>query len=155
MATIKGQLLATLDTAAARSSVDAARASLRQARDAYDRLSTLHDAGSIPDIKFVETETGLQQAQSSLAKAEKNLADCQLYALRAGVIAERSIEPVANAMPGMVAFKLITVDEIDAKIAVPENEIGSIFLKQEALIEATALGGERFTGKIETKGVGG
>jgi hypothetical protein len=28
----------------------------------------------------------------------------------------------------MAAFKLITVDEINARIAVPENEIGSIFL---------------------------
>jgi multidrug resistance efflux pump len=99
------------------------------------------------------SRASLWQAKSMLAVSEKNLADCRLYAPRAGVIAERSIEPGANAMPGMAAFKLITVDEIDAKIAVPENEIGNIFPKQESLIEATVLGGERFTGKIETKGV--
>jgi RND family efflux transporter MFP subunit len=53
----------------------------------------------------------------------------------------------------MEAFKLITADKVDAKIAVPENEIGSVFLKQDAVIEVPALNGERFTGKVETKGV--
>jgi multidrug resistance efflux pump len=149
----KGQLLASLNPATAQSSVEAAQASFRQAQDAYDRLSKLHEAGSLPDIKFAEVETGLQQSKSMFAVAQKNLDDCRLYAPRAGVIAARSIEPGANAMPGVAAFQLITTDEVEAKMAVPDNEIGNIFPKQEAVIEATALGGKRFEGKIETKGV--
>jgi hypothetical protein len=46
---------------------------------------------------------------------------------------------------------LITTDEVDAKIAVPENKIGSIFPKQEAVIEATALGGSVLKGKSKPK----
>ncbi|MDR1860830.1 MAG: efflux RND transporter periplasmic adaptor subunit [Bacteroidales bacterium] len=149
----KGQTLATLNTATAQSAYQAAQATLRQAQDAYDRLATLHEGGSISDIKFVEVETGLQQAKSMLTVAERSLNDCRLTAPRSGVIARRSIEPGTNAAPGVPAFTLITVDRVDAKIAVPENEIGDVSLHQEAIIEATALAGERFTGTVETKGV--
>jgi RND family efflux transporter MFP subunit len=149
----KGQLLATLNPATAQNAVDAAKASLRQAQDAYDRLSKLHNSGSLPDIKFVEVETGLQQAKSMLAMAEKNLGDCRLYAPGSGIVAVRNIEPGENVIPGATALKLITVDRMDVKIAVPENEISRIVPKQEAVVEVTALGGERFEGKIETTGI--
>ncbi|MDR1259591.1 MAG: efflux RND transporter periplasmic adaptor subunit [Tannerellaceae bacterium] len=149
----KGRLLASLNPSTAQNSVDAARASLRQAQDAYDRLSKLHDNGSIPDIKFVEVETGLQQSRSMLAVAEKNLDDCRLYAPRSGVIAQRYIEPGANVMPGASAFKLVMVDRVTANFFVPENEIGSTRIGQKTLIEVAALGNEQFEGNVEMKGV--
>ncbi|MDR1198288.1 MAG: biotin/lipoyl-binding protein [Prevotellaceae bacterium] len=95
----KGQLLAALNTTTVQNTVDVSRASLRQAQDAYDRLSKLHDSGSLPDIKFVEVEIGLLQAKSMLAVSEKSLADCRLYAPRDGVIAARSIEPAKARRP--------------------------------------------------------
>jgi RND family efflux transporter MFP subunit len=149
----KGQLLAALNTATLQNTVDASRASLRQAQDAYDRLTKLHDNGSLPDIKFVEVETGLQQAKSMLAVAEKNLADCRLLAPRNGVIATRSIEPGESAIPSVAAFKLVSVDRVNVKISVPENEIGSVQVEQEASISVPALDNAVFTGKIETKGI--
>ncbi|MDR1022055.1 MAG: efflux RND transporter periplasmic adaptor subunit [Prevotellaceae bacterium] len=149
----KGQLLATLNTVTAQNSVDAAQATLRQAQDAYDRLSKLHDNGSLPDIKFVEVETGLQQAKSMLAVAEKNLDDCRLYAPRNGVIATRSVEAGESVMPGVTAFKLVSVDKVNVKVVVPENEIGSIRIGQTASITVPALNNAVFTGKIEMKGI--
>jgi RND family efflux transporter MFP subunit len=149
----KGQLLATLNTATAQNSVDAAQASVRQAQDAYDRLSKLHDNGSLPDIKFVEVETGLQQAKSMLAVMEKNLDDCRLFAPRNGVIVTRSVEVGESATPGIVAFKLVSIDKVNVKISVPENEIGSVRTGQEASIAVPALDNAVFTGKIKMKGI--
>jgi RND family efflux transporter MFP subunit len=149
----KGQLLATLNTTTAQNSYDASQASLHQAQDAYDRLSKLHANGSLPDVKFVEVETGLQQAKAQAARAQKALDDCHLYAPLSGIIAERSAEAGANAMPGVAAFKLVSIDRILVKISVPENEIGSTARGQEARLEVPALDNAVFTGKIETKGV--
>ncbi|MDR2385731.1 MAG: efflux RND transporter periplasmic adaptor subunit [Tannerella sp.] len=149
----KGQLLAVLSNSTAQNSVDVAEASLRQAEDAYGRMKKLHDNGSLPDIKFVEVETGLQQAKALAAVARKNLADCRLHAPRSGVIAKRSIEPGANILPGISAFKLITMDKVDVKVSVPENEISSTAFGQTATVEIPALDGETFTGKVTTKGV--
>jgi RND family efflux transporter MFP subunit len=149
----KGQLLATLNSASAQSSLDAVQATLSQAQDAYDRMVKLHDNGSLPDIKFVEVESGLQQTKSMAAIARKNLDDCKLYAPRSGVIATRSVESGAGIMPGVAAFKLVTVETVFVKISVPENEISSTAKGQEARVEVPALDNKSFTGKIELKGI--
>jgi len=149
----KGQLLATLNTATAENSYQASLATLRQAQDAYDRLVKVHENGSLPEIKFVEIETGLQQAKSMAAISKKNLEDCKLYAPRNGVISTRSIEPGSSVNPATAAFKLISIDKVFVKISVPENEIGSISEGQSANVIIAALDNTTFTGKIEMKGV--
>jgi RND family efflux transporter MFP subunit len=149
----KGQLLATLNTATAENSYQSMLAKQQQAQDAYNRLAKVHENGSLPDIKFVEVETGLQQAKSMTAVAKKNLDDCRLFAPRDGVIAVRSVEAGSSAMPAVAAFKLVSVDRVNVKIAVPENEIGKIAEGQKARIEVPALENAVFTGKIEMKGI--
>jgi RND family efflux transporter MFP subunit len=101
----RGQTLATLNSATAQNALATAQASLQQAQDAFERLTKLHDNGSLPDIKFVEVETGLQKAKAMEAIARKNLDDCRLCAPVDGVVARRSAEPGANVAPGMTAFK--------------------------------------------------
>jgi RND family efflux transporter MFP subunit len=149
----RGQLLATLNAATAQNSYEASQAKLVQAQDAYDRLVKVHENGSLPDIKFAEIEAGLQQAKSMVAITKKSVDDCRLYAPRDGVIASRNIEVGVNAMPAMTAFKLVSVDRVNVKITVPENEIGSIVEGEAATVAVPALDNAVFTGKIETKGV--
>jgi RND family efflux transporter MFP subunit len=149
----KGQLLATLNTATAQNSLDVATAQLNRAQDAYNRMVKLYDNGSLPEIKFVEVESGLQQAKSQVAIARKNVDDCKLFAPRNGVIASRSVESGVNTMPNMTAFKLVTIEKVFVKISVPENEIGSTSEGQTAKVSIPALDNEIFTGKVELKGV--
>jgi RND family efflux transporter MFP subunit len=149
----KGQLLATLNATTAQNAYDVALAKLAQAQDAYDRLAKVHDNGSLSEIKFVEVETGLQQAKSLTAAARKNLDDCRLYAPRSGVITARNIEAGSSANPVQAAFKLVAVDRVKVKIAVPENEIGKISEGQTANVVVPALDNASFSGKIEMKGV--
>ena len=149
----KGQLLATLNTATAEDSYQMMLAKLQQAQDAYDRLSKLHKKGRIPDIQFVEVETGLQQAKSMTSVAKKNLDDCRLFAPRDGVIASRSVETGSSVMPGLAAFKLVSVNKVNVKIPVPESEIGQIEKGQKARIEVPALNDSVFIGEVDMKGV--
>ncbi|MDR2841443.1 MAG: efflux RND transporter periplasmic adaptor subunit, partial [Paludibacter sp.] len=135
----KGQLLAKLNTATAENSYQSMLAKQQQAQDAYDRLVKVHKNGSLSDIKLVEVETGLQQAKSMTAIAKKNLDDCRLVAPRDGVIAVRSVEAGNSAMPGMAAFKLISIDKVNVKISVPENEIGGVQTGQTASVTVAAL----------------
>lgn len=149
----KGQLLAVLDQSTAKNMHDAALATLKQAQDGYDRLSALHGKGSLPEIKFVEIQTSLQQAQSAESIARKSLDDCNLYAPFNGVIADRSVEPGMNMMPGMSAFKLVTIDKVKVKASIPENEISQIKEGQTARVNVAALDHKIFEGKIKEKGV--
>lgn len=69
----KGELIAVLDEATLRSAYEAASALLLQAEDAYRRMKQLHDAGSLPEIQWVEVQSKLKQAQSAEAISKKNL----------------------------------------------------------------------------------
>ena len=149
----KGQLLAVLNSATVQNAYDITLSTLKQAQDAYDRLAKLHEKGSITDIQFVEVETGLQQAKSMEAISRKNLEDTKLYAPATGVIAKRSIEEGANVMPGIAAFKLVSVDEIDMKVPIPEGEIGGISVGQSAIVTIPAVNNAEYIGRVDKKGV--
>ena len=149
----KGQLLASVDPTSMQSSYDAAKATLVQAEDAYRRMKELHDKGSLPEIQWVEVQSKLQQARSMEEMAQKNLKDCKLYAPFSGVIADKSVEVGQNVVPGMAVGKLVGVSQLKVKIAVPEAEIGSIALRQQAVIKVPALGDKVFASVVSEKGI--
>ena len=60
----QGQLLATLDEVSMQNTYQAAKAALKQAEDAYQRMKELHEKGSLAEMKWVEVQSKLQQAQS-------------------------------------------------------------------------------------------
>ena len=149
----QGQLIAVLDDATFRSSLDMSAATLDQAKDAYARLKQLHDNNSLPEVQWVEVESKLRQAQSAYDISLKNLNDTKLYAPFAGYIAEKNISAGNNVMPGTPAVKLVKVDNVKVNIAVPETEISSIRLGQDITISVPALDGRTFTGRVSEKDV--
>jgi len=135
----KGQLLAVLNKATLMNTYNAAHSSLKQAQDAYKRLTQLHESGSLPEIKYVEIQTQLQQAEAAESIAKKNLRDCNLYAPFSGVIARKSIDPGMNVVPGFESIKLVTIDKVNVKVSVPENEIARVKKGATAQVDVAAL----------------
>lgn len=148
-----GQLLAVLSSPTAQSTYNAAQSTLKQAQDAYDRMETLYKKGSLPEIKFVEIETSLEQAKAMEAISRKNMEDCKIYAPFGGIIAKRYVEEGQNAMISTSAFKIVSIDDMDVKVSIPESEIGSIRAGQAATITVSALGNKQYTGVVDKKGV--
>lgn len=149
----KGQLLATLNDFSYKSSYQISLAKEKQAKDAYNRLSDVYKKGSLPEVKLVEVETGLEQARSSVDLAKKNIDDCRLIAPTSGVIGKRMVEPGMNVIPGNAVFNLLKIDEVYAVVSVPENEIAQITKGQNAIVTVSALNNAKFEGKITEKGV--
>ena len=148
----QGDLIAALDSISLQSSYNAAVATLRQAEDAYRRMKTLHDNGSLPEIKWVEAESQLEQAQSMEAIAHKELRNTRLYAPFDGVIAEKEGEVGQNVIPGAKVARLVSAVGQQVRIAVPENEIAHVAIGQQAVIFVSALSKE-YRGKVAEKGV--
>ena len=123
------------------------------AKDAYRRMEKLHEKGSLPDIKWVEVQSKLEQAVSMEQIASKNLNDCKLYAPYSGVIARKEVETGQNVMPGMPVAQLVTASILRIKIAVPETEISSIEVGQKATVRVSALGGRTFQATVAEKGI--
>lgn len=149
----KGELLAKLNTSSIESMYNAAKATLNQAQDAYNRLTILHNSNSLPEIKYIEAKTALEQAQASERIARKNLQDCNLYAPFSGVVSRRYQESGANVMPGAPIYNLVTINSVKIKIAIPENEVSSIKIGQTCRIKISALDNKSFEAKVVEKGI--
>jgi membrane fusion protein, multidrug efflux system len=149
----KGRLLATLDTASFRNAYEMAHATELQAEDAYKRLTPMHENGSLPEVKYVEVKTGMQQARAAAAIAKKSLDDCNLVATTAGIVGKRSIQPGMVALPNVTSITLVKISKVYAKVSVPENEISTIKKGDRAAIIIGALGAHEYSGAVEEIGV--
>ncbi len=149
----KGQLIAEVDQTSMESSYRAAKASMEQAEDAFQRMKELHDKGSLAEIKWMEVQSQYRQACSMEEIARKNLEDCKLYAPFDGVIAEKNAEIGQNVVPGVPVVKLVTAGQLRISIPVPESEIVHVEMGQQASVCVSALEDGHFTGRVTEKGI--
>jgi len=148
----KGQLIAEIDKTQATNMVHAAEAQLKQANDALARMKQLHDANSLPDIKWVEVQSKAEQAQAQMDLAKKSLADCQMYAPVSGVIGSGLKQAGETAMPAMPVANILNINTVKIKVSIPEKEIAAISASTHTSIFVEALGASFEGGSIE-KGV--
>lgn len=149
----KGQLLAETDMERMKSAYQGALAQYNQAIDARIRLKKVYDAGSLPEIKWVEINSKVLQAQANRDMFRKNLENCKLFAPNDGTIGTRNIEVGMTARQLEPPFTLVKIDEVKAKISVPENEINYFHENLNAVIVVSALNNKEYVGKVEKVGV--
>ena len=149
----QGQLIATIDETSLQSAYEAALAAKEQALDAEERMRLLHDAGSLPEIKWIEVQTQVRQAVSAEKMAKKALTDTRLYAPFSGYIAEKQAEAGQSVAPGVPIVKLVRIDRVKVNISVPEEEISQIRTGQPLQVSVSALGGKTFEAKVTEKSV--
>lgn len=136
----KGQLLASLDKTILQNSYDAALSTLKQVEDSHKRLSVLNENNSLPEVKWIEAQTSLQNAQYMVNIAKDNLDNSNLYAPFDGVIAKRIAENGTNVIPGTPVFNLINIEKVKVKVPIPENEISNIKIGQKSKIKYCCFG---------------
>lgn len=136
----QGQLLAQIDNTRALSAYNAAKATLDQALDGYERAQKVYQQGSLPEVKWVEIQTQLNQAQSLADIAKQQLDDCKLYAPVSGTVADRRIEVGATVVAYQTVMNLIGLDGLYVKMSVPEGDINQIPLGSHANVQVSALG---------------
>jgi RND family efflux transporter MFP subunit len=148
----RGQLIAEMDETQARNLLSGAEAQMNQANDALERFRMLHDAGSLPEVQWVEIQSKVAQAKSQYDVAKKNLADCRLTAPVSGIVGKKLVGAGETAMPSQAVVTILDINKVKVKVAVPEAEISGITASTPTtiVVEAaqTTVGG----GKIE-KGI--
>lgn len=149
----KGQLLAVLNSENYQNAYQIALSKSKQAQDAFNRLDSIYKKGSLPEVRYIEIKTGLEQALSMTSISEKNLKDCKLYAPAGGLIGKRMIEPGMSIIPGNPVFKLVKIEKVKVNIPVPENEIKRIAKGQKVNVCVSALDNRRYIGEVKEIGV--
>jgi membrane fusion protein, multidrug efflux system len=152
-AVTKGMLLAEIDDTSYRNGYDMAKSAEKQAEDAFNRLSRMYKNGNLPEVKYVEAESGLQRARAAAANAKKNLDDCRLYAHAAGYVGRRAIEPGMIAMPNLASITVVGIDKVYARIPIPENDIALVRKGDPGTVRIGALATREFQGTVEDIGV--
>ena len=151
-AVARGQLLAEMDDTQARSLLSAAEAQMTQADDALARYAMLHDAGSLPEVQWVEIQSKVAQARSQLEVARKNVADCRLVAPVSGIVGTKAVKAGETAMPSQTVVTILDISSVKVKVAMPEKEIGTIGRTTPTVINVEAIG-RRYEGATIEKGV--
>ena len=148
----RGQLLALMDDTQARNLLTGAEAQMAQAEDALQRYGMLHDAGSLPEVQWVEIQSKVAQARSQLAVAKKSLADCRLVAPVSGIIGRQQVKAGETAVPSQAVVTILDVSRVKVKVSVPEAEMNAITPHTPSMIIVEAAGKKVSGGRIE-KGV--
>lgn len=146
----KGDLLACLSAGHLNNILSSAKAGYTEAEDAFSRMEKLYKSNSLPEIKYIEVRSRLQQAKAQLKSAQKDLSDCSLYAPFDGVVNKKMIETGVNVSPGMTVFNLIKISHVNVKVSIPEKDIPQIKIGQDVDIEIPVLN-KRYMGKIIEK----
>jgi len=152
-AVYKGQLLAVVNKSDNQSIYNSSLAMYEQAKDAYDRMKEVYQKGSLADVKWVEMETKMKQAESQMQMSKNNLDKCNLYAPTSGIVGSRNIEPGQSSISSFAPLELVKIENVLIKIAVPENEIGMIKKNLKATFTISALGNKSFEGLVTNVGV--
>lgn len=149
----EGQLLAETDSETLENMHATAAATLKQAEDAWQRLTLLYESKSLPEIQYIDIQTKLEQARASERIAAKALSETKLVAPQRGVVGKRMMEPGMNVLPDQPVITLLNTFRPVVKVSVPENEIFDTRTGQRARIRVGALRDMEVTGKVIEKGV--
>ena len=148
-----GQLIAELDPTTLQHAYTISKTALEQAQDTYNRMKELHDAGSLPEMQWIQIENQLKTAKASEAMAKKSLADTRLVAPFSGYIASKDAEMGQVAGPGISIAKLVSIGSVKVKIAVPEDDVQRIAKGSSMKIVVPALDNREFSGVVTERGV--
>lgn len=148
-----GDLIGSVDSRNAAEACNAAKATLEQARDAYGRARMVHEKGSLPDIKWVEVETRLNQAQSTYNIARQSLEDCRLYAPVGGTVCRVRAEVGSRMAPGVPVMEIVDLSRLYVRMSVPEVDMALIRQGTPVTVDINALaeqGGRGLKGTVES-----
>lgn len=149
----KGQLLAQVKSDNLINSRNIAQAELEEARDAYQRLKKLHDANALPDIKWVEIQAKLKQAENAADLAERAVSDATIHSPISGYVTQKFADEGQTVVPAEPIVKIENLNKLQVVISVPENEISSFGPTSSAIITFDSAENLKVNGKMSQKGV--
>ncbi|MDE6522384.1 MAG: efflux RND transporter periplasmic adaptor subunit [Muribaculaceae bacterium] len=149
----KGQVIAHIKSESLVNSRNIAQAELEEARDAYQRLKKLHDADALPDVKWVEIQSKLKQAENAAALADRAVADASIHAPISGYVSQKFAGDGQTVIPAEPVVKIVNLNSLQVSIPVPENEISSFGPKTTAVIKFDIEDNPEVIGKIGNKSV--
>ncbi len=90
----------------------------------------------------------IEAAEARLKQAKSRLSQSSIVAPFDGVVTARKIEPGQVAAAGATLIELSSPGQLRVRLDVDETYLGEVFLGQEAVVSASALGSKQIAGKV-------
>lgn len=149
----KGQPLARVKSGNYVNAENISNAELAEARDAYNRLKKLHDANALPEIKWVEIQNKLKQAENAAEISKRAVSDATLRSPVSGVVSRKIANVGQTVISAEPVLELVSVNDLTINVSVPESEIGDVAEGQKANVMFKSLGLDSLSGRVSRKAV--
>ncbi len=135
----QGQALLKVDDTQQSNSLATAKAALQQAQDGYERVQKVYSKGGVPEVKMVDIETKLKQAQSLVDAAQKELENTTLRAANDGVVSTIYAREGLVLLPAQPAIEVVNNKQMVVVIPIPEAQINRIQTKDKGVVFIPAI----------------
>ena len=149
----KGQLLGKVRNGEYLNAYNIAQAQLAEAQDGYNRLKKLHDANALPDIKWVEIQQKLKQAENAAEMAKRTLDDANLHAPASGTITQKFVDVGQTVIPVQPVYEIVALNDLTIDIPVSENEIRNFESGEKAKVYIESLAHDSIEGTVTQKSI--
>lgn len=143
-----GDALAKLDDTEMRYNAEQAQANYDKKQQEFNRSQTLFDRKLISADAFDAVKYDLEALKATYDLAKLNLDRTVLRSPIDGVVAKRLIKVGNTLTPNQAVYVVTDFDPLLAVIYVPENALARIKPGQPATLQADALPGKNFAGKV-------
>lgn len=149
----KGELLGRVKAGDYENAKNIADAQLAEAMDGYERLKKLHDANALPEVKWVEMQQKLKQAQNAAEMAKRSLEDASLYSPVSGTVSRKLADVGQTVMAIEPVYEIISTDALTVDVPVAENAVSTFTNGQKAKVSFMNSQLEPVEGKVTQKAV--
>jgi len=143
-----GQVLARLDPADYQHALQIAEARLAEVSSRHERLSKLHELGSLTATDFDRIESGLKEARNAAELSRRQLGYTELRAPFAGLVVRRGIAVGQAVVPAQPLMTVLAPAPVWASVGVAEAEAGSVRSGCAATVIVPAEAGHRYEGRV-------
>lgn len=147
-----GDLLAVVESPVLQGAYDIAKARLAQAEDGWRRIEKLKESGSVPEVKVVEVQAALSQAQAAELSAREALEECRIKAPFSAAVEKVFVSSGMKMMPGEAILELVDAKAREIRFQIPENEYSEIKEGMPAEVVVPAVNAT-VSGVVASKGV--
>lgn len=149
----EGAVMAKMDAPNVMSLNRVNQATLRQARDGYARAKKVYEAGGLTEIKWMEVQTQLEQAEAAAEISNRSVEDLTLKAPFTGTVSQVYVSLGEEVVPGKPIARIMDETQLDVAFGIPENEYSGIEEGGAATVVVPALNNLEVDGKISYIGV--
>ncbi len=143
-----GQELFQIDLRARQAMLDEAESSYELARKNFERMKPLYEKGDISPQKFDEAESQVRQASATVRRMQVEVSLGHVTAPIDGIIDQVIAERGEFKGEGMTLARLLQVDNVKARIGIPERHADAAAQEKTAQVYIEALE-EEYEARIE------